>query len=205
MKLESESGAHFLQVCACSIRIKLVAVVPEKYEIALIMPRDDSPLLELRVLRKERSDHAADSGSQHCVEVIKYKLRRHHLPIISSMIRNLLIQEHIGDAEGGRRAIGQVREDQTMWIAPFLLKHHDVSEALIYCQLDNLFDPEIPPRPILKSRKSQLQLLQKLKDLPIGPPVGRAQDSRGSLAIEVGVKFVDLGLSLNIAVIGVVH
>ena len=67
-------------------------MVPEKDEVTLIMPSDNSPLLELRVLREQRGDHAADARPQLRVEVVHDELGRNHHSVVGAVVRDVLVK-----------------------------------------------------------------------------------------------------------------
>ena len=92
MKFECKPGSHFLESRPSSISIELIPMVPEEDEVSLVVPGDHSPLLQLGILRKQRSNHSADPGTQHGIGIVEDELWRYHLPIISTMIGYLLIK-----------------------------------------------------------------------------------------------------------------
>lgn len=52
VQFQSETGTHLLKVGAAAVIIELVAVLPEKDEVALVVHRDDSARREVRDLRE---------------------------------------------------------------------------------------------------------------------------------------------------------
>mmetsp|Transcript_2214 Transcript_2214/g.4967 ORF Transcript_2214/g.4967 Transcript_2214/m.4967 type:complete len:246 (-) Transcript_2214:513-1250(-) len=79
LELEREARAKLLQahghVALARIVLKDVAVVPEKDEIALVVHRDYLPPLELRVVREQAREHAAEPMAQPGGEIVQDQLR----------------------------------------------------------------------------------------------------------------------------------
>ena len=106
--------------------------MPEKYEISLVVEGDNSTFLELGVLGKESSYHPSHSGSQHSVEVVENQLWSYVSTVVGSVIRDVFVKFHVGDAESGGGALWQMTQYQGVRLPPLFLENHYVRKVTFF-------------------------------------------------------------------------
>ena len=74
MQLQCESWPYLLQIISLPVLRELIPVVPEEYEISLVIECDHCPAHEVRRLREQSSEHPSDSMASHGVEVVQDQL-----------------------------------------------------------------------------------------------------------------------------------
>ena len=186
MQFQSESGPHFLQMRPRAVFIELVPVVAEEHKVSLVVQSDHSAVAKLRGLRKQTSQHAADSMAQHRVEVVHDQLgvnfRRRR-----SVVQYVLAQLYRGHSECSGGALEQMTQDKSVWFAVLLIPDHQIGKALarFLCLLHDVLDGDILPWPILYVRNARINLFHKVKNFAFRSPIRCHEDFWSCIAVKV--------------------
>jgi len=162
VQLQGEPRSHFLQVSARTVLVELVPMVSEEDEISLVVHGYDSSSFQVGHLREQRCHHAANSVTEHRVEVVQnqFWLR---VTWGSAVVHNLVSQLEPGHAERGRGSLWQVTEDQGVGLAVLLVEQQQVGEAALLSPLNHVFNLVVLPFVVFAAGNSALNLFQEIK------------------------------------------
>ena len=205
MQFQSKPGPAFLQIGSLSVLGELVPVVAEEDKVALVVHCDHTAAVEVRRLREQGGEHAADAVAGHGIEVVQDELGGVVVGGGAPVVRQGVAKFATGDAEGRGGAVGQVGHDQRVRGPVLFIPEQKVSVASPFRPLDDVLNLEILSLVILHIRYRLLDLLQELEQATLRPPIRRHQYLGCRLILKIRAKLVYLLLALNVLVLRILN
>ena len=165
-ELQGEARTNFLKFAlgVIVLLLEIVPVMPEKYEVALVVKGDRSPTKKVRLLWEERGQHSAHPSSKSRVEVVQNKFRIVAV-VTSGATPDLLAELQTRQSPIGGWSVRQVAHVHSLSDLSFFVKNENVCEILLDATLYDSLYCQLLPGVIECVWNHRHQLLQKVKGL----------------------------------------